>query len=445
MSESVKNVKRSLVVPYVGIDRLIDQFKILHKRSSREIKLTELATLMNCGISNLSNVMPTLAVFDLGSVKKGVLSLTTDGLVFADACASDDLTKAKQIIKKNVQNSEVLEFVKSLLETRTSVSGDEIGRALSERFDKNWKDIRTTRIFGNSCASLLAFAGHGYYYDGILSSKPPTVKTASSVSAPESNYNEILKVLNATHGFEKARIREISSKAKQKEAAVYQALTVTTILQLTEKEPNNVYRLTDDGQQLIDPLMTEEEKQKVFRKCLLRSKYGEIIQRLAKSRTEVSFDEIGEVLRFHLQRNWSKSTKEVYGKKFGHWLTHAGIIEKVGPSKYTIKKDLLQDVEAIQETKHVDAVGSENVFEIGRAIGSLESIILDVDKSKFFNEKLAFLKGLLEEYEDLKLTLDMLGNNFEVATITKNLTVYRSSVDFVRNKVKEKILGGNKV
>lgn len=445
MSNNVENVKRSIIVPYVGIDRVIDLFKTIHVRSSREIKLTELATLMNCGLSNLSNVMPTIAVLGLGTLNKGILILSTDGLVFADACASDDFTKAKQIIRKNIQNSNALSFVKSLLETRTSVSGDDIGRALSERFNKNWKDIRTTRIFGNSCASLLSFTGYGYYYDGILSSKPPTVKSTSSVSAPESNYNEILRVLNAIHGFEKARIGEISSKAEQKESSVYQTLTVTTILQLTEKEPNNVYRLTEDGQQLLDPLMSDEEKQKVFRKCLLRSKYAEIIQRLAKSRDEVSFNEIGEVLKFHLQRNWSASTKEVYGKKFGHWLTHAGIIEKTSSNKYTIKKELLQEVEALLETKDVDIVITKDIFEIGRAVGSLESIILDVEKSEFFNEKLTVLKSLLDEHEDLKLTLDMLGNNFKVATDTKNPAVYQSNVDFVRNKVKERILGGNKV
>ena len=437
------NVKKSITVPYVGIDRLIDLFTMLHKKFSKEITLTELATLMGCGISNLSNAMPVISLLGLGTLRKRVLNLTTDGLIFADACASDDLTKAKQIIKKNIQNSEALLFVKSLLETRTSVSGDEIGRALSERFDKNWKDTRTTQIFGNSCASLISFAGYGHYRAGILSSKSPTIKDVSSISAPNANYNEILKVLNAVHGFKKARIREISNKAKQVESRVYQTLTITTTLQLTEKEPNNVYRLTNNGQQIIDPLTPDEAKQKIFRNCLLRSKYAEIIHKLAKSRNEISFEEISEILEFHLQRNWSESTKKTYGKKFGHWLTHAGIIEKSDSQKYTIKKDLLEDVEDIHEIKHMD-IPSHDIFEIGRAIGNLESIILDVDKSNFFNEKSTILKGLLDEYDDLKLTLDMLDNSFEVATTTKNPATYQSNVNFVRNKIKEKIIRGDK-
>ena len=445
MSQNENNVKQSITIPYVGIERLITLFTIIYRKSSKEIMLTELATLLGCGVSNLTNVIPTVSLLGLGVVRKGVLNLTGDGLVFADACAADDLTKAKQVIKKNIQNSEALSFVKSLLETRTSISGDEIGRALSKRFGKNWKNITTIRIFGNSCASLISFVGYGYYYNGILSSKPPTIKPSSSVHAPEVNYSQILKILDAVHGFEKARIEEISAKAKQKEAVAYKTLTITTILQLTEKEPNNVYRLTHEGRRLLDPLTDDEEKQKIFRDCILRSRYAEIIQRLLKSRDKVSFDEIGEVLQFYLQRHWSESTKKNYGKKFGHWLTSAGIIVKTKGSKYTIRKEFSQDIEDSQETNSVNNVRAEDIFEIGRAIGSLESIILNIDKSKFFSEKSTILKGLLEEYDELKLTLDMLENNFEIATATNNSTVYQSNVDFVRNKVKEKILEGKKV
>ena len=435
----------SITVPYVGIERIINLLKIVYKKSSKEIKLTDLATLLGCGISNLANAMPTVSLLGLGTVRKGVFNLSTDGQIFADACASNDLTKAKQVIKTNIQNSEALLFVKSLLETRTSISSDEIGRALSERFGKNWKDIRTTRIFGGSCASLTSFAGYGYYYDGMLSSKSPTRKASSSMYAPEASYNEILTILNAVHSFEKARVKEISTKAKQKESSVSQTLTITTILQLTEKEPHNVYHLTDDGQQLLDPLASNEDKQKTFRNSLLRSGYAEIIHKLSKSRDEVSIDEIGTVLEFQLQRSWSENTKNLYGRKFGHWLTNAGIIEKTKTNTYAIKKELLQDVEVLQGVKSVYAVKAEDVFEIGRAVGGLESIVLDVDKSKFFNEKSIVLKGLLEEYDDLKLILDMLRNNFEAVATTNNSKAYQSNIDFIRNKVKEKILGSSKV
>lgn len=447
MSQNVEHEHQKVIVPYVGIDRIIEILKVMYKNSTKEKKLDELATLLGCKISNLNNVTPTLTVLGLGEVRKGVLSLTANGLVCADAFLHDDYVKAKVAIRKNLEKSEALAFTRSLLETRTTISGDEIGRALSERFNKNWKNIQTTRNFGNSCASIVAFAGFGHYYDGILSSKPPTIKATSSLYAPEANYNEIVNVLQATYGFERAKVNEIANKAKQKESTTYQTLSVAVPLGLVEKFPNNIYALTEQGKNLIDPLLSVEEKQEIFRNCLIKSKYNEIIQKLSKSGKEFSFNEIGEILNFQMQRNWSDSTKEVYGKKFGQWLINAGLLEKQSKEKYKIKTDLLQTtiIDTEEKLSEKQSADLHTIFEIGRIIGSLESIVLDVDEKKFFNEKLTILKGLLEEHKDLKMTLDMLGNNFEVAANTNNPTVYQSNVDFVRNKVKEKILGDNKV
>lgn len=443
MSQNVEHVQKSTVVPYVGMERIIELLKLMYKNSAKEKKLDDLAVLLGCKISNLNNVTPTLAVLELGEVRKGVLALTPDGLVCADAFLHDDYEKAKITIRKNLEKSEALAFTKSLLETRTTITGDEIGRSLSERFNKNWKNIQTTKNFGNSCASIVAFAGFGHYYDGVLSTKPPTVSASSMLYAPEANYTEITNILNACHGFERAKISEIANKAKQKESASSQTLAVSTILGLVEKLPNSIYSITDIGRTLIDPLTAEEEKQKIFRDCLLKSKYKDIIEKISKYGKEFTMTSIGEILNFNLQRNWSDSTKEVYGKKFGNWLVNAGLVEKTGTGKYTIKSELLQTHESIIESKSDEKhiADLRMIFEIGRSVGSLESIILEADDKKFFSEKLAMLKGLLEQHEDLKLTLDMLDNNFEVAKATNNSTVYQSNISFVRNKIKERLVG----
>lgn len=176
MSENVVSESGQTVIPYVGIDRIAELLKAMYRSSLKEQKLEALATLMGCGISNLNNVTPSLAALGLGEVKRGVLTLTQDGLTCADAFFHDDPEKAKPIIRRNLQKSEALVFTKSLLETRSTLSGEEIGRALSDRFQKNWKNIQTIRGFGNSCATILAFAGFGYYYDNILSIQPPTIR-----------------------------------------------------------------------------------------------------------------------------------------------------------------------------------------------------------------------------------------------------------------------------
>lgn len=447
MTQNVKHELDSIIVPYVGIDRIIEILKVMYKNGSKEKKLDEIATLLGCGVSNLNNVTPTLTVLGLGEVRKGILSLSPDGLVCADAFLHDDYEKAKVVIRKNIEKSEALKFTKSLLETRSTISGDEIGRALSERFGKNWKSIQTTRNFGNSCASIVSFAGFGHYYDGMLSMKPPTIMASTALYAPEANYKEIIDILSAMHSFERAKIGEIANKLKQKESGTSQTLSVTVALNLVERLPNSIYKITGIGRSLIDPLISDEEKQRIFRDCLLKSKYSEIIEKIAKSGKEFSVMDIGEVLSFHLQRNWSDSSKQVYGTKFGNWLSNAGLTEKSSSGKYIILKDLLtvKTLESEKASNEKQMVNLQTIFEVARAVGSLESVILDKEDKKFFNEKLAMLKGLLSDHDDIKLTLDMLANNFEVAKTINSPAVYQSNISFVRNKIKEKLMGVDQI
>lgn len=447
MSQNDKYESKSIIVPYVGIDRIIELLSTMYKNNQKEQTLESLAKLLECGLSNLNNITPTLTILKLSEVKKGVLKLTPDGLVCADAFLHNDFEKAKTVLKRNLENSEALLFTKSLLDSRSSISGDEIGNALSERFHKGWKSLQTIRNFGNSCASIVAFSGHGYYQDGVLSVKPPTIKVTSSFYSPTIGFNPIVNLLKTLHGFERATYSDVAKKLGRSEQAVYSDITICTILKLAEKETSKTYKLTDEGRQLVDPTVSDETKTQIFRKCLMKSQYREIILKLAESEKEHSYMEIGAILSFFMKRDWSEKSKLSIAKKFLTWLDNAGLTEKVKPGIYKIiveeSEKTKTDSSADEEKEELVDVNS--IYEIGRTIGSLESVILDVDKTKFFNEKVTVLKGLLGEYEDIKMVLDMLGNNFEVAVTTKNPTVYQSNIDFVRNKVKEKILGGKKV
>jgi len=449
MSQNVKHELKTIVVPYVGIERIIEILQTMYKNNMKEQSLENIAKSLECGLSNLNNVTPTLTILGLGEVRKGILKLTPDGLVCADAFLHNDHEKAKVVFKKNIEKSEALLFTKSLLEIRSTISGDEIGNALSDRFNKDWKSLQTIRNFGNSCASIIAFAGFGYYGEGILSNKPPTIKVTSSFYSPSIGYNPMMNLLKSLHGFERVNIKDIIKKLQANEATLYTDLTICTILNLVEKETAKTYKLTDNGRQLIDPTISEENKTRLFRKCLLSSQYGEIIKKLAESKQGRNYSEIGSVLSFFMKKDWSEKSTLPFVKKFLTWLNNAGLTEKIKPGIYKIIIDDDEQLETTNKTLEEQYVENpvklKSVYEIGRSIGALESIMLDVDKTEFFNEKLAILKGLLEEHEDIKMTLDMLGNNFQVATDTKNPTVYQSNVDFVRNKVKEKIFGGNKV
>ena len=449
MSQNVKHESKTTVVPYVGIERIIEILKIMYKNNMKEQSLENIAKSLECGLSNLNNVTPTLSVLGLGEVQKGILKLTPDGLVCADAFLHNDFEKAKIVLKRNIEKSESLLFTKSLLESRSTISGDEIGNALSERFNKGWKSLQTIRNFGNSCASIIAFAGFGYYNDGILSNKPPSIKVMSTFYPPSIGYNSMINLLKSLHGFERINIKDIAKKIQTSEQNLYTNLTVCTILNLVEKETAKTYKLTDYGSQLIDPTISEENKVRLFRKCLLKSQYGEIIKKLSESKQERSYSKIADVLSFFMKKDWSEKSKLSIVKKFITWLNNAGLTEKIKPGIYKIIVNEDEKLEITnkpsEEQSSESHVNLESIYEIGRSIGALESIVLDIDKTKFFNEKLTILKGLLEEHVDLKMTLDMLGNNFQIATDTKNPLVYQSNVDFVRNKVKEKMLGGKKV
>ena len=445
MSKPDDNDNHSIVVPYVGIDPVIELAVTTYKNSIKERKLTELSLIWKGGKSNLKNITPTFSILGLGTVKNGIFSLTPDGLVFADACNSKDMAKAKQVIRKNIQKSKALEFTQSLLEAKSNVSTDDIGRSIAERFKKKWKDIRTAKHFGNCCASILSFAGIGYYYNGALSVIPPTVTQSSSIPAPEATYNEIIEVLNALHGFERATTSDIAKKQKQKQSTIYQRLTICSFLKLVEKQSSNIFQLSDKGQKLIEPIIDEQVKQEIFRQCLLQSPYKEIIKKFSNIENEITNEKVADILVFYLKRNWSEETRKIYIKKFTNWMVKSGIFEKIKPGEYKMRINLTNKefVEKdtpnnIQKDAQIDV---ELVYEIGRSIGSLETIMPTSNQESYFNDRVIFLKELLNGYDDLKLTLDMLTTNFEMASKSNNTEIFKSNLDFVRNKIKEKILG----
>lgn len=448
MSENDTIESKGIIIPYVTIDRVIEVLTFMHKQGDREKFLTELCTLLGWKRSNLNNITPTIGLLGLGEVHKGKLIISIEGLNFSDAVVAKDEEKAKQIIKKNINNSNALKFTRSLLESRSSISTSDIGKSLSERFQKKWDKLPTYRYFGNACASILSYAGIGHYYDGVLSLKPPTFKAPSTFYAPSIGYNPILNLLKALHSFDRATLSDIAKNLKTAESNLSSEITVCTILKLVEKETGKTYHLTDEGRQLIDPTISAETKSDLFRKCLLKSQYGEIIQKLSESGKHLSYKDIGDILSFFMKRDWADKSKLSLSKKFVTWLNNAGLTEKIKPGIFKINPVELEilDNKKITDADHEgEFIDVKAIYEIGRTIGALESIVLSVDETKFFNEKLSLLKGLLEEHEDIKMTLEMLGNNFEIATSTKNPTVYQSNMDFVRNKVKEKIFGGKKV
>jgi len=440
MSKPILDEKKRIIVPYVGIERIIELATVMYKNSVKEKTLTELGLLWGEGKSNLKNITPAFSNLGLGIVTKGIFKLTSDGLIFADACYSKDTEKAKQVIRKNIPKSEALQFTKSLLETRSTISADEIGRDLSDRFRKKWKDIRTTKHAGNACASILSFAGIGYHYNGLLTVNPPTISHSISIPPPDATNNEIIDVLNALHNFERAKVSDIAIKLKQKEQYVYQKLIVCTTLKFVDRYASNIYRLTENGEKFIEPIIDKKTKQNLFCKSILQSPYKELISKISKIEEEITNDNIGNVIVFYLKRNWSDTTKKLYAKKFLTWLLNSNILIKIKPSTYKINLEQIQTYS--EKNEETETSPKENLkldffYELGRGIGNLE-VLSKNDRNETFKDRIAFLKSMLNEHEDLKFALDMLATNFEISQKTDNVEIYKASLDFIRNKIKEK-------
>lgn len=298
------------IVPYVGMERIIDTLGATYRKGTKEISLNELASLLNCSISNINNVTPTLNILELADVEGGVMALTNNGMEFIRAHSSNELETAKGIIKKGILKNEVLKFVKSLLETRVQVTGEEIGRAISDRFGKRWKSVMTYRAHGNSCASILSFAGFGQYYNGVLSLKPLTKKAENELLAPEIGFRPIISLLKALYPFSKAKSSDLTKKLKKKEGRISSELSVCVILNLVEKDSVGGYTITKRGRRVIDPHLPLEERKQIFMESLMNSPYSNVLSKLSHVDREITYEDVGEILEYDLRRDWAQLTKK---------------------------------------------------------------------------------------------------------------------------------------
>ncbi len=429
---------RKSIVPYIGMDRISDTLGAAYKKGTREISLNELASLLDCSMSNINNVTPSLKILELADVEGGVMTLTNNGMEFIRAHSSNELEIAKGIIKKGIEKNEVLKFVKSLLDTRVQVTGEEIGRAISDRFGKKWKSVLTYRAHGNSCASILSFAGYGHYNNGVLSLKPLTTKAENELYAPEIGFRPIINLLKALYPFAKAKSSDITKKLKGKKGRISSELSVCVILGLVKKDSVGGYSITKVGRRLIDPHIPREEREKIFRECLMNSPYVEIVSKLSQIDREITYEEVGENLAYDLRRDWTDLTKKIYGKKFITWLKAAGLVDKLGPNNFRLKTiEIRESVEDRDERAEV--ADASKIYEIAKNLGILETLFPEEKNKKIFEDKITILKSLLNEHTDLELVFELLQKNFQLSIENENVSIYKANIEYVSEKIREKL------
>jgi len=432
-------------IPYITIDRIIEVLGVIYKRGTREISLDALSLHLNSGISSINNVTPSLGVLGLVDVQNKIISLTNEGLEFISSYKSGKLDAAKKIIAKGIEKSEPLKFVKALLDTRNQLSGEEIGQALSRHFNKKWKSLVSIRTFGNSCASIIAFAGYGHYSDGLLSKQSSRIEATNNLYPPNVGYEPMLTLLRALYPLGYAKPSEIAQRVKSKESRVSNELSVCLMLKLAEKDVYGRYCISERGKKLIDPTINATNKIEAFRDCLLESPYFDIISKLGKTKDTLTYESIGSIIAHFLRRDWAALSNQIYGKKIITWLKAADLLEKIGPNQFKVK-----DVQA--KNTNVDNLSSQNkpepntpikqakdLFEIGSLLGKLEIIRPSSDNQKTFDESIQSIKALLGNYAELTILFEMLVKNYQLAVSSKNNEVYAVNFLFTKEKVKEKL------
>jgi Mn-dependent DtxR family transcriptional regulator/biotin operon repressor len=441
-----------VTIPYVTVDRVIEILGVIYKKQTREISIEELASLLGSGQSSINNVTPTLGVLGLVKVNKRVITLTDDGLEFIGAYKSNKEDVCKRIVRKGVENYEPLVFVKDLLNTRQRISGEDIGRTLSSRYSKNWKNIVSIRTFGNSCASIIAFAGFGYYANGFLSLNPETIKSDYEFYPPQVGYYPMVRLLEVLYPFERAKTVDIASKLNAKESLIAAELAVCAMLGLVDRNASGGFNVSETGKKLIDPSSNADVKSQVFCNCLVHSPYKDIILRLQKNDESLTYELIGDILAHYLRRDWTVSSRQIYGKKFVTWLNGANILEKIGPNNFKIKDIKLPESPTgnikTEDKSPPTTLGSpvfnnvseaKTLFQLGYLMGVLEAIEPSEINQATFDNTLTIVRSMLKEYAELDLILELLKSNFALSLQTKNAAIYKANIEFTREKVKARL------
>jgi hypothetical protein len=263
--------------------------------------------------------------------------------------------------------------------------------------------------------------------------------TEIKLCAPEAGFNSIIRLLKGVYELKKPKIPDLAKKLGVRESWITSRIPVCILLRLVVKDTTGTYQVTETGSMLIDPLLPREEKSELFKKCLLLSPYRDLIIKISEKKNELSYEDFGEGLAYILRKNWRTLTKRLYGKKFASWLNAAGLIEKVAPNKFRLKETELREKITVCKEQDSKYIASSTLYEVGKILGILETIIPSEEERRNFEDKISTLKLLLKDRIDVNAMLDMLKRNFQLAIEMGDAKVYKSNIEFVSRRIQEEI------
>jgi len=370
------------VIPYVRIDQIK---KFIVEMPKETCTIEELSNKF--GRSNVANALPTLQLLRLIKYdkKNGQISLTDRGLNFRVAMITEDYEKAREILKKVVDELEIFTFIRGLLDRRGALTAQEIGKELSFRYNKIWRNPRTYATYGAACASILGFVGYGIYERGTLRKGQAKITKETKLPSPYPSFKKIIKIAEEI-GNDVVDLHVLSDRLNTSINRLGAELSVCVELGIVQRLAPGKFTLTKKGKDIIDPL-NNNRKTEIWRMILLESRYSKIINLLKNKNFDLQ--ELGNILKHHLGGHWKEEkTIYTYTKKFLNWLNEAELVKKVNGKYKIIAENATLPIKDRGKSS-LPGMGLEEYYIMGKYIGIISS-------SKNHNEISKAVEGLIE-------------------------------------------------
>lgn len=321
---------KDITLPYVRISQVKDFIEKFPKESL--CKIDDIYSLF--GKSKASNILPTLQLLRLVNYdkKQNTIKLSDLGIKFRTALITNDNTLAGTLIKSVIEDNDPFKFIKNLLETKNYLTSEEIGKHLAFKFGKVWDNPLTFKTYGSAVASILSYAGVGFYSRGLLRLNGEKNNLDKKPVLPSCSFNTIYKITDYVSKIKEANLSTLINDLGNK---VHTNIGVCVELGLIERIAPKQYHISEKGFELVDSL-NQESRPEFWRAILLGSNYKDLIIKLQEK--ELTPVDLGKFLNRYLGGKWkSDLTVKTYGKKFMSWLRYAKLIDTIGKGIYRVK------------------------------------------------------------------------------------------------------------
>jgi len=329
--------------PYLRIgkmNKILKEIPLQLVSEMNEFSAHGLAEAIGASTTTISNLIATMKSLDFIEGKRK-FRFTAEGDRYTILIRNEDEEDAKRILRHQVENIEYFQVIKQRLDEKGKLTIFEIGSQIVSQYNKKWENPLTLKTYGAAIASVLDFVGFGFYKGGVISvEKVEGLEEAMPV--PYLSAEKIFRILNALSP-SGADIHTLSKSLETKERRLSQELVCSQALGFVEHPYRGFYKLTKDGEAIILPYMSYDERKTKFTRYLLNSDYKRVIDKLPEDKINVAT--IGNVLESEYRKKWSGLTKKTYAKKFLNWLRFSGLVEKVkGEKGYKFIRALLEQV-----------------------------------------------------------------------------------------------------